>query len=175
MRTLLLPLVSLVVSLTACNMQPSSDKVVAEKLDQAPAEKPGEKPGEKAAAHVHGEHTGPSVQGVKFGVPVTAAVVPLIELAKNPAAFKGKTVATTGTVASVCQERGCWMEIKDGTADVNVRMHAHAFFVPKDSRGKKAKVEGQVMLVKDGKECDEMNATGATVEFDATGVSFEPS
>ena len=114
-------------------------------------------------------------QALRFGNPITADMVPLSELAKNPAAFKGKTVATTGIVAAVCHERGCWMEIKDGAADVNVRMHSHAFFVPRDSRGKKARVEGQVLLVKDGKECDEMEATGAQVQFDATGVVFDPA
>ncbi|WP_394834156.1 DUF4920 domain-containing protein [Pendulispora rubella] len=109
---------------------------------------------------------------IKLGEPVTADRVALADVAKNPSAFKGKTIATTGTVRAVCQERGCWMEIVDTESHANVRMHGHAFFVPKSSSGKQAKVQGTVVLVKDGKECDEMSATGAQLEFDATGVEL---
>jgi len=93
-------------------------------------------------------------------------------VAKNPSAFKGKTIATTGTVRAVCQERGCWMEIVDTENHANVRMHGHAFFVPKSSSGKQAKIQGTVVLVKDGKECDEMSTTGAQLQFAATGVEL---
>lgn len=108
----------------------------------------------------------------KFGEPVTASVVSLTDIAKSPAAFKGKPIATTGKVTAVCQERGCWMAIKDTTHDAMVRMHGHSFFVPRTSAGKDARVQGTVMLVKDGKECDDMAAQGAELELDATGVEL---
>ena len=108
-----------------------------------------------------------------LGDTITADVVPLAQIAKAPASFKGRTIATTGTVRAVCQEAGCWMEIVDQeNHNANVRMHAHAFFVPKTSSGKIAKVQGNVVLVKDGRECDEMAATGAHLELDATGVEL---
>src|SRR6185295_12696946 len=46
-------------------------------------------------------------------IPAGAPVVALSDVAKNPAAFDGKSITTMGTVTSVCQAMGCWMEIKD--------------------------------------------------------------
>ena len=113
-----------------------------------------------------------AASSVKLGAPITEPVVALADLAKSPTSFKGKAIATTGTVKAVCQEQGCWMEITDATTDANVRMHGHAFFIPKSSSGKKAKVQGTVMLMKDGKECEEMASTGASLQMDATGVEL---
>jgi len=114
----------------------------------------------------------PASQALKLGEPVTAPLVSLSDVANNPGAYKGKTVATRGTVRAVCQERGCWMEITDTEQHANVRMHGHSFFVPKSSSGKQAKVQGTVVLTKDGKECEDMATTGAKLEFDATGVEL---
>ncbi|WP_394844663.1 DUF4920 domain-containing protein [Pendulispora brunnea] len=131
-----------------------------------------EDPSKAAAAAPAQKAAEAKAEPIKLGEPVTAERVALADVAKNPSAFKGKTIATTGTVRAVCQERGCWMEIVDTENHANVRMHGHAFFVPKSSSGKQAKIQGTVVLVKDGKECDEMSATGAQLEFDATGVEL---
>jgi len=109
-----------------------------------------------------------------FGEKISATdTVKLSDIAKNPGSFKGKAIATTGTVTAVCQERGCWMALKDdGGGTATVRMHGHSFFVPRSSSGKHARVQGSVVLVKDGKECDDMTAQGAELELDATGVEL---
>ncbi len=88
---------------------------------------------------------------------------------------KGENVVTEGKVTRVCQERGCWLAIKDSSSatDAVVRMHGHTFFVPTTSNGKHARVAGTVMLMKDGKECDEMEAANAQLEIDATGVELD--
>jgi hypothetical protein len=86
---------------------------------------------------------------------------------------KGEKVVTEGRVTRVCQERGCWLALHDATTDAVVRMHGHSFFVPTTSNGKHARVEGTVMLMKDGKECDEMEAANAQLEIDATGVELD--
>ncbi len=86
--------------------------------------------------------------------------------------FKSSEIATHGTIKSVCQEMGCWMEIVDGKTNAIVRMHNHAFFIPKTANGRPAKVEGKLVLVKDGKECDEANAKEASLEIDATSVQI---
>jgi starvation-inducible outer membrane lipoprotein len=117
--------------------------------------------------------TPPKPAPARFGQPITeATITPLERIAKEPTAWRGKTVTTTGKVVAVCQEQGCWMEIRDGAGDANVRMHAHSFFVPRTSHGKRARVQGTVVLVKDGRECEDMNATGATLQLDATGVEL---
>jgi hypothetical protein len=108
-----------------------------------------------------------------FGQPIgVAETTSLVDIAKAPATFKGKVVATEGTVTRVCQERGCWMAIKDESGTATVRMHGHTFFVPTTSSGKHARVQGTVVLMKDGHECDEMEALDAKLELDATGIEL---
>jgi hypothetical protein len=83
---------------------------------------------------------------------------------------------------------GCWMELapSKGASAVRIKMKDHAFFVPLDAAGLKAKVEG-VMSVKtlskaevdhlmneDGAKFDKINADGTVTEisFEATGVEL---
>ena len=98
-----------------------------------------------------------------------AAKIALADATKH----KGEKVVTEGRVTKVCQERGCWLALKDSSTDAVVRMHGHSFFVPTTSSGKHARVAGTVMLMKDGKECDEMEAANAQLEIDATGVELD--
>ncbi|MCB0686022.1 MAG: DUF4920 domain-containing protein [Saprospiraceae bacterium] len=50
----------------------------------------------------------------------------------------------TGQINNVCQMKGCWMNISDGTAQepVFVQFKDYAFFVPKDAAGKDVIIEG---------------------------------
>jgi RNase P/RNase MRP subunit p29 len=108
-----------------------------------------------------------------FGRPIEGGeTASLVDIAKNPTSYKGRVVATEGTVTRVCQERGCWMAIKDDSGTATVRMHGHTFFVPTTSAGKHARVEGTVVLMKDGRECDDLDALDAKLELDATGVEL---
>jgi hypothetical protein len=116
----------------------------------------------------------PASPASTFGRPIEASeTVSLADIAKSPAAYKGKPVSTQGTVTRVCQERGCWMAIKDDSSTATVRMHGHGFFVPTTSAGKHARVGGTVVLMKDGRECDDIEAVDAKLELDATGVEFD--
>ena len=89
---------------------------------------------------------------LRLGAPIEASAqkIALSDLAKNPSAFVGKKFATTGTVTSVCQHMGCWMEIKDDCGEAHIKMAGHAFFVPKTASGRKARV--LATLVKDEAE-----------------------
>ena len=109
-----------------------------------------------------------------FGQPITVgAPTSLVDIAKAPGDYKGQVIATQGTVTRVCQERGCWMAIKDDSGTATVRMHGHSFFVPTTSSGKHARVQGTVLLMKDGRECDDMaRVEDAQLEIDATGVEL---
>ncbi|HEY2366815.1 MAG TPA: DUF4920 domain-containing protein [Polyangiaceae bacterium] len=116
--------------------------------------------------------TTPVTQNVQtFGAKIdpAAAKIALADATKH----KGEKVVTEGRVTKVCQERGCWLALKDSSTDAVVRMHGHSFFVPTTSSGKHARVAGTVMLMKDGKECDEMEAANAQLEIDATGVELD--
>jgi hypothetical protein len=113
-----------------------------------------------------------------FGEPLNLATqkVALADLVKKPGAFADKTVQTEGTVTSVCQARGCWLEIGDDSGTAHVKLGSHKFFVPRSSNGKRAKVEATVLPAVDTGHCEEEaeEQTGkvAKVELVATGVEL---
>jgi hypothetical protein len=123
----------------------------------------------------------PTSAPLRLGEPISAgtiALVALADVAAHPASFRGKTIATTGTVTAVCQEMGCWMEIRDDRGQAHIRMHGHSFFVPKTASGHHARVQATVVDTKSATECeDEARAdAGAAltkVELDATGVELD--
>lgn len=91
-----------------------------------------------------------------------------------------------GEVEAVCQKKGCWMVIKDGTNSARVLMKDHGFAVPMDSRGKKVVVEGTLAsrtfteeqvkhLAKDGgKDPGEVSGTRTEHVLTASGVKIGP-
>jgi uncharacterized protein DUF4920 len=79
----------------------------------------------------------------KFGAPLgDSPKVTLADLVKDPAAWSGKTVRTEGVVSAVCQGKGCWMTLKSGDQSVRVTFKDYGFFVPIDSAGATAVMEG---------------------------------
>ena len=54
----------------------------------------------------------------------------------------GKTIALEGKVADVCQMKGCWMVLTDGTRAVRTTFKDYGFFVPKDLAGRTVVAEG---------------------------------
>jgi hypothetical protein len=110
-----------------------------------------------------------------LGERITSPFVPLADIAKNPAQYAGHTVATTGKVTAVCQEMGCWMEIRDEAGQAHIRMHGHSFFVPKTASGHVARVQATLVKGSD-EECAEKGPSSGTlakVELDATGVELD--
>ena len=114
--------------------------------------------------------------------------VSLVEAMKNPSKYADKAILVEGVIVRSCKMEGCWMELapsKDASA-VRIKMKDHAFFVPLDAAGLKARVEG-VMSVKtlskkevdhlindDGAKFDKINSDGTVTEisFEATGVEL---
>jgi hypothetical protein len=157
-----------VVLLAACGKHPASESQAAPPVTAAVAAASGVPT--VAATPVAATQANPAA---KFGQPIgVTATTSLVDIAKAPASYRGKVIATEGTVTRVCQERGCWMAIKDDSGTATVRMHGHTFFVPTASSGKHARVQGTVVLMKDGHECDEAEALNAKLELDATGVEL---
>jgi hypothetical protein len=111
-----------------------------------------------------------------IGAPISAPNVALADIAKSPASYANKVVTTTGTVTAVCQERGCWMEIRDASGQAHVRMHGHTFFVPKTASGHVARVQATVLTNPDESCTDSpppAPSAMARVELDATGVELD--
>jgi hypothetical protein len=58
------------------------------------------------------------------------------------------TVTVEGSVRKACTRKGCWMELaespKEGTPGCRVTFKNYGFFVPTDSAGSRARVQGVV-------------------------------
>src|SRR5688572_27918367 len=126
-----------------------------------------------------------------FGDPIDPNVpkVELSELLVNGEKYKGKKVTSDGTVRQVCQKRGCWAEIRPSesidSATMRVTFFGYAYFLPKDSRGAKVTIQGDVEvrlipadevkhLEAEGATFPKKNADGSAIatQFIATGVEM---
>lgn len=75
----------------------------------------------------------------------------------------GRTITIKGTVARVCQEEGCWMEITDGVASVRMTFRDEAFTVPVGLQGQ-VLVEGVIREeIEDGRRVPRMTTDGVEV------------
>ena len=83
-----------------------------------------------------------------FGAPLAddAEIVLFEDLLAYPEDYADTTIQTEGIVRQNCQKRGCWMEIRSLTnaesGTMVVRFLNYGFFVPVDSRGSTARIEG---------------------------------
>lgn len=113
----------------------------------------------------------------KFGGEITEkSSTPLDQIMREPSKFAAKTVRTEGVVSAVCKSMGCWMELAEVGGQAHIKMAGHSFFVPKDSKGHRAVVQGKIVNLPKDDECTEeaRQQTGqvAKVEIEATGVEF---
>jgi hypothetical protein len=92
----------------------------------------------------------PAATGKKlYGAPIAGP--PSEELARvlqEPERYAGKEVVVSGHVRRACTRMGCWIELAAGrdpeTPACRVFFHGHGFFVPKDSAGSEARVQGRL-------------------------------
>ena len=95
-----------------------------------------------------------------------AQSVELTKLLASPADFDGKTVTVEAKVRKACEKKGCWMELAgtDKGPGVRVTFKDYGFFVPLDSAGSTAKVEGVVKVAMlEEARAKHYEAEGATV------------
>jgi hypothetical protein len=94
----------------------------------------------------------PKASASLFGVPLSGkspneALRAVIEA---PAAFEGKVVTVEGKVRKACSRKGCWMELAPSLDEKDpgcrVTFKDYGFFVPTDSAGSTATVEGLVQV-----------------------------
>lgn len=105
----------------------------------------------------------------------------LAEIVQEPERFHGRVVRTEGQIARVCQRMGCWMELREGEEGpaVRVPMAGHSFFLPRDSAGRHATMQGRVAireLTPDERahlESEGAQATASPLSIEATGVAFD--
>lgn len=125
-----------------------------------------------------------------YGAPLRqAAPAALTEVLTKPDGFEGKEVTVEGEVRRACSKKGCWMEIAESSAadarGARVTFKDYGFFVPLDSAGAHAKLQGvvNVALMKKGhvEHLEEEGAkvanknpdgTAKEVQFVASGVEL---
>jgi uncharacterized protein DUF4920 len=80
-----------------------------------------------------------------FGKPLAGLpAVPLADVLANPQ--NGKKVRLEGTIEKVCQNKGCWITLREGEQRVHVTFEGYSFFLPKDSATKAVVLEGKVVV-----------------------------
>lgn len=105
-----------------------------------------------------------------------APAVSLADLLQNPEKHTGKTVLVEANVRRACTRKGCWMELAsdDKSAGVRVTFKDYGFFVPLDSAGAKARVEGEVKVAELSEEhAQHLQSEGATVPRGKDGKARE--
>ncbi len=177
-------------ALTACQAgaPPPSDRGDPQATSEAPASLPrgaGDegKPGSRSGGGSKGAPNQASAAAIKplektkFGEPITeSTTTPLPTIVKDPGQYSAKTIRTEGMVSAVCQSMGCWMQIADTSGKAHIKMAGHSFFVPKESSGHRAVVQGKVLgggapnTCADGDRCGNQEVT--QVQIEATGVEF---
>jgi hypothetical protein len=146
MKNILYP-VSLFALLTACRSSPPEEVSKAGIAPEAAATAPGKR---------------------VFGAPLGAAPhKDLDTVLKYPGKFADAPVAVNGHVRRACSKKGCWMELatsKDpGAPACRVTFKDYGFFVPTDSAGTAARLEGTVILRRvEKKLVEHLEAEGAT-------------
>lgn len=151
---------------------------------------PRRKPTEPTAQPAPEAAPKPANDVVRVGAPIASQRRErLATVLKDPAAFVGQTLVVEGNVRRACSRKGCWMELAaDATASApacRVTFKDYGFFVPTDSAGRIAKVEGTLEVAKlKARHVEHLAEEGATfkdkapdgtveeVRFVATGVEL---
>ena len=112
-----------------------------------------------------------------FGKPLAGLPLSnLAQLLKTP--VHGQQVRVAGHIDAVCRNKGCWLELKQGESSVHVTFEGYSFFVPRESAGRAAVLEGRVLVAKrKPEELAHLEGEGAAkaaagVSIEATGVEI---
>ena len=104
--------------------------------------------------------------------------VALSDVLAKPEAFTKDAIVVEGLVETACQNKGCWMQVvpEAGKAGMRVTFKDYGFFVPKESTGLRARMEGIVAvktLSKD--EAEHLAGEGAKLNRGEDGTAREIS
>tara|TARA_Y100001934_G_scaffold257099_1_gene325815 strand:- start:463 stop:999 length:537 start_codon:yes stop_codon:yes gene_type:complete len=88
-----------------------------------------------------------------YGAPVgKGKAITLKEVLQNPSSFAGEQVIVTGFVRKACSKKGCWMEMASSETSkgqgCRITFKDYGFFVPINSAGSTARLEGLVEIKK---------------------------
>lgn len=104
--------------------------------------------------------------------------VDLAEALRSVVSYTDRTVTLEGEVSRVCQMKGCWMELAPAGADRGIRVtfKDYAFFVPTDSSGARARLEGMFeQHTWSKRDADHLIAEGVALTRNPDGTANEVS
>jgi RecJ-like exonuclease len=84
---------------------------------------------------------------LKLGKPLDIkTATPITDILANPEKYLGKDVMIEGEITNVCQNQGCWIDVKDASSAevMQVKVNDGEIVFPKDSAGKKVAAQGRV-------------------------------
>ena len=96
----------------------------------------------------------------------------------EPEKVIGRSVIVEGKVDKVCPMKGCWLELMPAgeSRGVRVTFENYGFFVPKDSMGWTARLEGEFVREELSKrEVDHLVGEGATLNKQPDGTAVQVS
>ncbi len=105
-------------------------------------------------------------------------VVDLADALRSIDTYARQTVILEGAVNKVCEVKGCWLElVPEGQArGIRVTFKDYAFFVPTDSQGSGARLEGMFETnVFSRKDADHLIAEGVALTRNPDGTATEIS
>ncbi len=114
-------------------------------------------------------------RGAEIG---SSSIVNLEQAMQNLDRYTEQTVILEGTINKVCAVKGCWMELvlDNASRGIRVTFKDYAFFVPTDSTGYDARLEGlfeQNIFSKPA--ADHLIAEGVNLSRNADGTATETS
>ena len=80
-----------------------------------------------------------------YGAGLSKAKLPTLSLkdfARRHAEFEGKKLRVTAPIQSVCRKKGCWVLLAQDGVTMRIRFKDYKFFLPTNSKGYIATVEG---------------------------------
>ena len=115
---------------------------------------------------------------VKRGEPISNETrkVALADLLANPEAYTKAPVVIEALVETACPNKGCWMQVvpEAGRPGMRVTFKNYGFFVPKDSKGATARMEGVVTVKTLSKaDAEHLEAEGAKLDRNPDGTARE--
>jgi hypothetical protein len=116
---------------------------------------------------------------IHFGepLPADAVPVPLATALADPDTYAQSPHAIQGEITKVCQDKGCWTIIRDGSAWARVST-GHRYFLPKDASGVAVAYGRLVRKELDARTVEHLNAEGGEAQaqefgIDALSISIE--
>ncbi len=97
-------------------------------------------------------------------LPKNQAPLPLSAVLSKP--DDGRQVLVEGVVRRACSQMGCWMELAPGEGGPGLRVtfKDYGFFVPTDSAGAKARVQGTLKVAQlTAAQADHLRAEGGSM------------